>query len=229
MPPKSSSPPPSRFWKYLSIFLVLTIIPWAAYLQFRNSGVTIAIGAELLGSKQQPDGPSTAAPSTPAEATPKPADSVEKKSVNVGASTKQEAVIKPNAVEAPKSKVVKPVPLTPLKPSSSSGKKFQKLTAPPVMGPPVTNGSKPLWGMKHKGTDAIMALACKYPVQFYKRFVGTLRKFGYTEDIVLAVSPVAQMKPGVENYLKSKDVLSYGFEVECAGPDNCRFKEDFLG
>jgi len=110
-----------------------------------------------------------------------------------------------------------------------STKKFVKSTLPPVMGPPVTNGSKPLFGLQHKGTDAIMALACKYPVQFYKRFVGSLRKYGYTEDIVLAVSTVATMKPGVEAYLKEKEVLSYAFDVECAGKDNCRFTDSFLG
>lgn len=99
----------------------------------------------------------------------------------------------------------------------------------PVKGHLATNGSKPLWNMKHKGTDAIMALACKYPVQFYKRFVGSLRKAGYSEDIVLAVSPVNQMKPGVETYLKDQQVVSYAFEVDCAGPDNCKLRDEFLG
>jgi DNA polymerase III gamma/tau subunit len=99
----------------------------------------------------------------------------------------------------------------------------------PVKGPIATNGSKPLWNMQHKGTDAIMALACKYPVQFYKRFVGSLRKAGFSEDIVLAVSPVNQMKPGVEAYLKEQQVVSYAFEVDCAGPDNCKLRDEFLG
>lgn len=66
----------------------------------------------------------------------------------------------------------------------------------PVQGPIPTNGAKPVFGFEHKGTDAIFALACKYPKIYYQRFVGTLRKFGYTEDIVLAVSPIPQMKNG---------------------------------
>jgi hypothetical protein len=98
----------------------------------------------------------------------------------------------------------------------------------PVLGSFPINGTKPIFG-QHKGTDAIFALACKYPVSFYRRFVGSLRKFGFTEDIVLAVSPTDQMKPGVKEYVVKTGVVAYGFEVDCAGKDNCRLKDDFLG
>ena len=83
--------------------------------------------------------------------------------------------------------------------------------------------------MKHTGSDAIFALACKYDLKYYQRFVGSLRKSGFTGDIVLAVSPVDQMKPGVMEYLLSMNVISYGFDVDCKGKDNCRLKKDFLG
>eukprot|EP00428_Durinskia_dybowskii_P064414 CAMPEP_0170380422 /NCGR_PEP_ID=MMETSP0117_2-20130122/13873_1 /TAXON_ID=400756 /ORGANISM="Durinskia baltica, Strain CSIRO CS-38" /LENGTH=430 /DNA_ID=CAMNT_0010635937 /DNA_START=81 /DNA_END=1373 /DNA_ORIENTATION=+ len=99
----------------------------------------------------------------------------------------------------------------------------------PVLGPIPTNGAAPLFGVKHKGTDAIFALACNYPTIYYKRFVGSLRKFGYTEDIVLAVSPVEKMKPGVEAYVKQTGVVAYGFDVDCKGTDNCKLKDEFLG
>lgn len=99
----------------------------------------------------------------------------------------------------------------------------------PVLGPVPTNGAVPLWDVKHKGTDAIFALACNYPTIYYKRFVGSLRKFGYTEDIVLAVSPVPKMKPGVEAYLKETNVVAYGFDVDCEGTDNCKLRDEFLG
>lgn len=116
-----------------------------------------------------------------------------------------------------------------LHPPSSSyphhGIQFRK---PPVLGPIPLNGTKPVYG-KHRGTDAIFALACKYPVLFYQRFVGSLRKFGYKDDIVLAVSPPEQMKPGVEEYVKQTNVVAYAFDVDCAGKDNCRLKNDFLG
>ncbi len=74
----------------------------------------------------------------------------------------------------------------------------QKLVLPdmPVLGPVPTDGAQPLYDIKHKGTDAIFALACNYPKLYYQRFVGSLRKIGYNEDIVLAVSPEEKMKPG---------------------------------
>lgn len=92
-----------------------------------------------------------------------------------------------------------------------------------------TNGTMPLFGVRHQGGDAIFALACNYDVRSYKRFVGSLRKTGYTGDIVLAVSPVDKMKPGVEDYLKQMNVVAYGFDVDCAGNDNCKLKDEFLG
>lgn len=83
--------------------------------------------------------------------------------------------------------------------------------------------------MKHQGGDAIFALACNYPKNSYQRFVGSLRKYGYNGDIVLAVSPPEKMKTGVEEYVKETGVVAYGFEVDCAGADNCKLKDEFLG
>jgi hypothetical protein len=99
----------------------------------------------------------------------------------------------------------------------------------PVLGNFPANGTRPLWGFEHKGEDAIFALATNYPTLFYKRFVGSLRKSKYEGDVVLAVSPPAVMKDGVENYLKTMHVLAYPFEVICQGIDNCMFKDNFLG
>ena len=99
----------------------------------------------------------------------------------------------------------------------------------PVLGPIPTNGIKPLFGGKHKGEDAIFALACKYPKEYYQRFVGSVRKFGFNGDVVLAVSPPSQMHAGVEKYLKETNVVAYGFEVDCLGKDNCKLRDEFLG
>jgi hypothetical protein len=99
----------------------------------------------------------------------------------------------------------------------------------PVLGPYPTDGAVPLYGMKHSGGDAIFALACNYPKNFYQRFVGSLRKAKYEGDIVLAVSPPTKMKPGVEKYIQQTKVVAYGFDVDCKGKDNCRFMDDFLG
>lgn len=99
----------------------------------------------------------------------------------------------------------------------------------PVLGPIPTDGAKPLYGFKHQGGDAIFALATNYPKQFYQRFVGSLRKTGYTDDIVLAVSPPIKMKPGVESYIKEMKIIGYAFDVDCIGKDNCKLTDDFLG
>ena len=71
----------------------------------------------------------------------------------------------------------------------------------PVQGPiPGKEAASPLYGIKHKGQDAIFALACNYPKLYYERFVGTLRHAGYEDDIVLAVSPEPKMKPGLYSH-----------------------------
>jgi hypothetical protein len=90
-------------------------------------------------------------------------------------------------------------------------------------------GISPLYGVKHQGGDAIFALACNYPKVSYQRFVGSLRKFGYNGDIVLAVSPPTKMLPGVGEYVKKTGIVAYGFEVDCAGTDDCKLKDEFLG
>ena len=46
---------------------------------------------------------------------------------------------------------------------------------------------------------------------------------------MLAVSPPAQMKPGLGAYLQETNVVAYPFEVDCEGPDNCKLKDEFLG
>ena len=99
----------------------------------------------------------------------------------------------------------------------------------PVLGAYPTNGIQPLYGKKHQGGDAVFALACKYPKYNFQRFVGSLRKFNYDGDIVLAVSPPNEMRPGVNAYLEKMNVLAYPFGVVCDGKDNCRLKDEFLG
>lgn len=96
-------------------------------------------------------------------------------------------------------------------------KKLPILSDMPVLGPVPTNGAQPLYDIKHKGTDAIFALACNYPKLYYQRFVGSLRKFGYEEDIVLAVSPEEKMKPGLCS-------CSLGFNLRFS----CAFTEAFF-
>lgn len=90
----------------------------------------------------------------------------------------------------------------------------------PVQGPIPTNGAVPLFG-EHKGTNAIMALACdpgfgcSPALHRFKLFMGRLRAAGYTDDIVLGVSPVRHMKPGVEDFLRQTGVVTYPLELSC--------------
>jgi hypothetical protein len=99
---------------------------------------------------------------------------------------------------------------------------------PPVLGSVPINGSLPIYG-KHKGTDAVFALAYNYTTVDFVRFIGSLRKSGYTEDIVIAVSPKEKLKPEVKEYLQMNDVVAYEFALECARKDICRLTENFLG
>ena len=47
---------------------------------------------------------------------------------------------------------------------------------------------EPMWPRPHRGDhDAIFGLALGYRLRDYERFVGSLRKVGFTGDVVLAV------------------------------------------
>jgi len=175
----------SSIWKTVAISLVVVLIPWALYINFRP---TITIPTPPVDTNYQ----------TTTAIHHLGKQELEKS----GASTQ----------------VVDVKPLKKLE--------FPKL---PVQGPEPVNGVVPLFDIKHKGTDAIFALACNYPKIYYQRFVGSLRKAGYVEDIVLAVSPVPKMKRGVKEYLQETNVVAYGFDVDCQGTDNCKLKDDFLG
>lgn len=111
--------------------------------------------------------------------------------------------------------------------STAVGKPMPRVQ--PILGEIPTHGVKPLYGKAHNGGDAIFALATNYPKLYYERFVGSLRKFGYTDDIVLSVSIPEKMKPGVAEYLQKTDCVAYGFDVDCKGKDNCKLRDDFLG
>jgi hypothetical protein len=98
----------------------------------------------------------------------------------------------------------------------------------PVLGSPATNGTKPMIG-SHSGRDAIFALAANYPLELFKFFVGSLRRFGFQDDIVLAVNPQKAMPPSTFQYLVENNVIGYGFEVDCRKKDDCRLRDSFFG
>jgi hypothetical protein len=39
----------------------------------------------------------------------------------------------------------------------------------------------------------------------------------------------SSLPSGIKEYVKQMNIVAYGFDVDCAGPDNCKLKDDFLG
>jgi hypothetical protein len=214
MGPKSqhaslSSPSSMNSWKLLGFIGVVVFVPWAFYWGSRHgsqshSRVHVPTGDEIKAIfRFSHEIGQSELPQTSST------------QLNVDPLKFQQQAIEGHSVLAPKP------------PKSSSAGNRTKL---PVMGPIPTAGSVPLYGTQHHGDgDAIFALACNYPKNFYQRFVGSLRKSGYKDDVVLAVSPPSKMKPGVERYIQETNVVAYAFEVDCMGVDNCKLKDDFLG
>lgn len=136
----------NSIWKWVAICLLVTIVPWALYVNFHpRLDQIVTVPAEQHTSGQasshslgqlRSDGSSSSGtpavlnlPTKPNAIKPVPSDS------------------RPAAVAVPAVKV------------------SQQL---PVLGPVPTDGTKPLYGYEHKGTDAIFALACNYPKVFYQ-------------------------------------------------------------
>jgi hypothetical protein len=92
-----------------------------------------------------------------------------------------------------------------------------------------TFAAKPLFGRTHKGSDGIFALAAGYDLISFQRFIGSLQKSGYSEDIVLGVSPKSTLKVGVEEYLRLTNVIAYEIHVECRDTAVCKLDKKFLG
>jgi len=101
-----------------------------------------------------------------------------------------------------------------------------------VPGSPITHTMavnwRPLWPSPHRGNgNAVMALASGYSKNDFMKFVGSLRRTGYNEDIILAVSPKMDEKTRI--YLQEMEVIAYPFEVDCGsggrlmGRLNCQF------
>lgn len=178
---------------------------------------TFAMGDKYVVVSKPDPLPSTPAPNPP----PKSSPDQDKKTKSLSTSTPP----------PDQKQITKTVAVPQSDPKSKGSSRFRIPPIPPkipVLGEPPTNGIKPILG-QHTGRDAIFALACNYPLELYQFFVGSLRRFNYKDDIVLAVSPPKQMHGGVYDYLKQTNVVAYGFEVDCKGKDDCKLKDEFLG
>ena len=62
---------------------------------------------------------------------------------------------------------------------------------------------KPTFGTHRSHSDAIFAFAEGYDLKIYLTFLESLKATGYNGDLVLSVSALDKLKPGVEEYLRS--------------------------
>ena len=76
-----------------------------------------------------------------------------------------------------------------------------------VFPSPAKSGTHPIiqptFGSHRTNVDAIFALAEGYELKIYLSFIESLKATGFTGDLVLSVSALDQLKPGVEQYLKT--------------------------
>mmetsp|Transcript_48581 Transcript_48581/g.72081 ORF Transcript_48581/g.72081 Transcript_48581/m.72081 type:complete len:600 (+) Transcript_48581:72-1871(+) len=83
-------------------------------------------------------------------------------------------------------------------------------------GPDAVVVLEPAFGVHRLDQDAVFAFAQGYDLVNYLLFVLSLRKTGFDGDIVLSVSSLDQLKPGVEEFLRSmKHVVVYAVEWTC--------------
>lgn len=72
---------------------------------------------------------------------------------------------------------------------------------------PAPNGGnvilKPTFGHHRRSVDAIFALAEGYDLRIYLLFINSLKISGFKGDLVISVSAVENLQPGVEDYLRS--------------------------
>ena len=65
---------------------------------------------------------------------------------------------------------------------------------------------KPTFGAHRQNVDAVFALAEGYDLNIYLLFIESLKATGFNGDLVLSVSELGSLKPGVEEYLSSNQL-----------------------
>ena len=72
---------------------------------------------------------------------------------------------------------------------------------------------KPAFGSHRPSQDAILIFAEGYDLSIYLAFVESLIGTGYSGDLVISISNEAKLKPGVKEYLQSKNSQSGGVNI----------------
>ncbi len=72
---------------------------------------------------------------------------------------------------------------------------------------PAKDGTRPIiqptFGIHRMNVDAVFALAEGYDLKIYLLFIESLKKTGFEGDLVISVSSLDELKPDVEDYLRS--------------------------
>ena len=75
---------------------------------------------------------------------------------------------------------------------------------------------EPTFGVHRPDEDAIFAFAEGYDIKIYLAFVESLKATGFAGDIVLSVSSLSKLKPGVEDYLRAQpNLVVYTVDWKC--------------
>ena len=72
---------------------------------------------------------------------------------------------------------------------------------------------KPAFGSHRPASDAILVFAEGYDLSIYLALVESLISTGYSGDLVLSISNEEKLKPGVKDYLQSKNSKSGGVNI----------------
>ena len=91
--------------------------------------------------------------------------------------------------------------------SSSESNNNESTTEYPIPPPKDTHVVlKPTFGKHRDNVDAVFALAEGYDLKIYLLFIESLKATGFNGDLVLSVSALGSLKPGVEEYLRSNQI-----------------------
>lgn len=91
----------------------------------------------------------------------------------------------------------------------------------------------PLWATPaHRKTENVVTgLALNYKESSHRFFVGSLRRAGYSGDIVIVTEPLARMQSMSARYLQSMSVIAYAIDPKCSAKGGsikhktCEWKE----
>ena len=87
-----------------------------------------------------------------------------------------------------------------------------------LVGPDTTILLEPAFGSHRSNSNAIFVFAEGYDLSIYLAFVESLSNSGYKGDVVISISTENKLKPGVKDYLTSKNTGEglniVGYEVE---------------